>query len=112
LCVQEGAPHIQRLAKPCPQPQRCLVPFVDRAGVDEVLDLPEADARLDLAIDRVPIVPNRYGPTCNRHGMPRSSLMGEKNRGVIRDPHDPPWIRPRAPSVALLKPSLRRASEG
>ena len=67
LSVRKRASHIPRLTTPRPQPKSSLVLLLVRAGVDEVLDLPEHAARFDLAVDRVPIVLEGDGPGSDRH---------------------------------------------
>ena len=61
------ASHIPSLATPRPHPQCRLLFLPDRAGVDEILDLPEHEARLNLAVDGVPVVFKGDGLTCDEH---------------------------------------------
>ena len=57
LRVGERAPHVRRLPTPCPQPQPRLLVLLNRARVDEVLDLTEGETGLNLAVDRAVVVP-------------------------------------------------------
>jgi len=75
LRVGARAPSVRRAAEPCPQPQRRLPLLVNRAGVDEVGDLSDGETRLDLAVDCIPIVPKRHGPSTTRDRHSISTLL-------------------------------------